>query len=244
MTNQESGAESTAATAPRPSISWELVGILAVLAVFLIMFLIWVTSPSEEAGEALQAPEETTLASPLGLEAGLTDEGRPYLGSPDSVTVVYEFADFNCASSAEFAREGAGQLQSDYLAEAKAQLVWVNLPQLGPASEDAARAAICASDEGRFWDLHDWFFANQGSDGLSPFSREGLEQIAGELGLDWPALDECMGSPETGERLQADRDLAAQHGIDATPSFLVGDEVVVGPDMEALGEVLDKYAEM
>jgi protein-disulfide isomerase len=224
------------------ALSWELVGILAVLAVFLVMFLIWITSPSADGG--LEPPGELTLASSLGLAAGVTDDGRPFLGSPDAPVTFHEFGDFQCPDCRDFAQESLSEIESGYLATGAARMVWVNLPLRGEESDRAAMAAICATDQDRFWDLHDWLFANQSEGPESGnLSRDGLVELATEAGLDAEGFEVCLDDPATAERLEADRTLAAENGVGGTPSFLVGDQLVEGHDVPSLREALDVATE-
>ncbi len=226
-------------TTQRRGVSWEILGILAVVAVFLIMFLIWALSPGDETG--VQLPDEMTLSSELGLQAGLTEEGRPYLGDPEAATTVYEFGDFGCTGSAEFANVFAHSIHQDYLVGGSAKLVWVNLPLLGEESRETAKAAICAADEGRFWDLYDTIFYNQGDE---PLDMDTLSEMVEAVGLDWSIVEDCMSSDDTSARLVADEDLATEKGITSTPTFVVGDEIVVGNEIGDLRLILDSTAEM
>ncbi len=222
----------------RRGISWELVGILAVLAIFLIGFLYSRLTPG--AGGGLTPPTEFTLGADLGLETGVTEEGRPYLGSADAPVVFYEFGDFQCASCRDFALKSAAEIKVDYLATGQARLVWVNSPFHGDESDDAARAAICATDQDRFWDLHDWLFANQTAlSNSGAFSRDNLIEMAERVGMDQAEFTACMDDPGTQERMLADEDLGAENGVNSTPSFMIGDRLVAGNELDELREVLD-----
>ena len=222
----------------RRGIAWELVGILAVVAVFLVGFLIWAASP--ERGAELQPPEAQTLDPELNLESGLMEDGRPYVGAADAAVTVYEFGDFQCAHCGQFVREEAAQIKADYLASGKARLVWVNFPIYGDESDQTAKVAICASEQGRFWDVHDWLFANQPSVPESGgFSNERLDQIAAAVGLDTTALESCLADPATADRLQADKDFGNENSVGSTPSFLVGERLVVGGDITELRAAMD-----
>lgn len=222
----------------RRGIAWELVGLLAVVAVFLVGFLIWVASP--DGADELKPPEVQTLGSELNLESGLTEDGRPYLGAADAAVTVYEFADFQCSHCGQFTREQAVEIKRDYLATGKASLIWVNYPVFGDESDQAAKFAICASEQGRFWDAHDWLFANQATVPEShSFSSERLDQIGQEVGMDLTALQACVADPATADRLQADKDFGNENSVGSTPSFLVGERLIVGADIPELRAAMD-----
>jgi protein-disulfide isomerase len=63
--------------------------------------------------------------------------------------------------------------------------------------------------------------------------------MAGQLALDVDAFTACMDASETEALVQADREFAQERGIESTPSFLVGDTIVVGNDIASLREALD-----
>jgi protein-disulfide isomerase len=227
------------ATTQRPSISWELVGIIAVLSVFLIMGLIWITAPSE--GEGIGPPEQTTLTSDIILDAGIDENGRPYLGKQIATTAFYLFGDLTDPAIAEFNDGPFEKIKGDYLAPGLAKMIWVHHPT-GVDSERAARAAICATDQFRFWDTYDWLIANQPPED-DELTESELQEIVERIGLDWMAIQTCMASPGTDELIQNDRDMADEMGVVTSPIFLIGDELI-GMDIEQLRQALDAETEM
>jgi protein-disulfide isomerase len=210
------------------------------LAVFLVMFLIYLTSPSAH-GE-FEAPAAMTLGGELNLDSGTTEAGRPYLGSPEAEVTFYEFGDFQCPHCGRYAREQADEIEADYLATGKARMVWVNHP-IFDGSETVAKMALCAADRGAFWDLHDWLFANQSSvAGSGNLSRERLPMLAEKVGLDWTELEGCIDDPATQERLDADMEFGTENGVGSTPTFLIGERLVEGNQIEELRDALDSAA--
>jgi len=244
-------------------VSWELVGIVALLAIFGVGILIWAatsaggisppefsslnpaTGPVKEpagTGTPGSEIEQADDAAPAAeLPAGVTEDGRPYLGSADAKVTIYEFADFQCPHCKQFTVEDSKEIKLDYLATGKAKLVFVNFPFLGDESVQSAQAAVCANEQGKFWGMHDWLFANQALvENNGGFSRNRLRQMAEGLGLDTTVFDTCMDDPATKERVIKDRDYGGKLGVDATPSFLIDDNLLKGPKMESLREGIDK----
>lgn len=248
----------------RGGISWELVGIVGLLAVFGIGFLVWasggdsgaIAEPTVRsllpaaavAGEL--AGEGTPVAggqdaAPTGIErpSGVDEDGRPYIGKEDAPVTVYEFADFQCPHCKAFTLDDAPVIKADYVDKGVVKLVFVNFPFMGDESNQAARAALCGSEQGKFWDMHDWLFANQAElSNTGGFSRDRLGEIAENAGLDVEAFKACLEDPAIIDRAKADRDFGGQVGVDSTPSFLINEQLLAGPNLLSLREAIDQAA--
>jgi protein-disulfide isomerase len=223
----------------RRGISWELLGLLAVLAIILVGGLIWLASPG--ASDEVQAPELTTLDPELDLSSGTTEEGRPYLGEAGAPVTVYEFADFQCPHCKEFWRSGAEEIARDYVAPGDARVEWVSVAFSGDESTEASKAGVCAGEQGEFWTMHDWLFANQGTlANTGSFSRERVLEMAAQAGLDTISFEACLDDPATAEAVRAGERFASENGVNSTPTFLVNDTIVAGADVDALREALDE----
>jgi 2-hydroxychromene-2-carboxylate isomerase len=61
-----------------------------------------------------------------------------------------------------------------------------------------------------------------------PYTHEGLSDLGAALGLDPERLAQDAGGEEVNAILDANRRLAASIGVDGTPSFVIGDLLVVG----------------
>lgn len=94
-----------------------------------------------------------------------------------------------------------------------------NHPQAAPAAE----AALCAHDQGKFWDYHDTIFENQAT--LSPAN---LKQFAADLGLDAGAFNECFDAGTFRGDVQEDYLAGGRLGVNATPAFFVNGRFLSG----------------
>ena len=210
-------------------VSWELVGIVAILGIFVVGGIYWVAQ-SGSGGDALVAPMYFAVDPDSPIETGSTDDGRPYMGQADAPVTIYEFADFQCPHCRDYSRGAGEEVKRDLIESGKARLVWVNFPILGDESVQAAKAALCAHEQDQFWTFHDWLFANQSVQRNSgAFSEERLLQIAALIdGLDAAEFETCMSDSAIAERVQADQAMGTENAVSQTPSFLVGDQVVGG----------------
>jgi protein-disulfide isomerase len=230
------------AESKRGGFSWELLGMLAVLAILLVGGIVWAVWPS--AGDEPLPPDHVTLDPALDVPTGVTDDGYPYLGSPDAGLKVYEFGDFECRRCKEFAEGDSDTLVAEYVAPGDVQLVWVGLGLTGEGSRSAAKAGVCAAEQGQFWPMHDWLFANQSSvAGGAEFADDRLLAMADGAGLDVEAFSECLHDPATDERVNEAESLATEKGATGAPSFLVGGTLIEGADLDALREAIDAALE-
>lgn len=81
----------------------------------------------------------------------------------------------------------------------------------------AAEATHCASEQGKYWEMHAHLFAHQNA--LSPTDLPGYAQA---LGLDVPAFQKCVESGRYAEAIRKDVADAQQAGFTGTPSFALG----------------------
>jgi protein-disulfide isomerase len=110
--------------------------------------------------------------------------------------------------------------------------VFKELPVLGEDSVRAARAALAAERQGRYPPFH---FALMTSDDLSP---EAIRRLATEVGLDPDQLEQDMDAPEIQEAIDANYRLAQELGIEGTPAFVIGEELIPGAVDKARLEAL------
>jgi protein-disulfide isomerase len=106
----------------------------------------------------------------------------------------------------------------------------------GEKAQKAAEASECARDQGKFWEYHDVLFANQDN-----LDIDDLKQYAADLGLDTAKFNACLDNGDKADVVQADVDEGSALGISGTPTFVIGDIVVVGArpfsDLQAVIEI-------
>ncbi len=90
------------------------------------------------------------------------------------------------------------------------------LPMHGQAMK-ASEAALCAGDQGKFWEMHEKIFANQRA-----IASAELVKNAEVLGLDTTKFKECLDSGKHAEEIKKRMAEGQKAGITGTPAFLVG----------------------
>ena len=152
----------------------------------------------------------------------------PAAGSPEAKVTMVEFSDYTCPFCAQFALWTLPRIERNYIETGKVRLVFRSLPIHGDRSRKAAEAALCAHEQGRFWEYHDRLFAASLAGERGAFTPEGLLSIAGELGLDGEEFERCLGSDRYEQAIEEDIAAAERLGVEGTPTFFINGRKLVG----------------
>jgi protein-disulfide isomerase len=117
------------------------------------------------------------------------------------------------------------------------RVVLKEFPILTKGSEQAARVALAARNQGKYWELHRALYAATGQ-----VDEASALRAAEKLGLNIQRLKTDINAPEITNEIEGNRRLAAKLGIQGTPYFLIGDRTVPGAP-ENLLEILTKHVE-
>lgn len=162
------------------------------------------------------------------------------MGDPNAPVTVIEFGDFQCPACGQFARFVEPELIQDYVATGKVLFKYHIMAFIGEESREAAEAALCARDQGKFWEMHTALFHNQVGENDGAFSSERLEEIARSVNLDMAQFNQCMDENTYEDEVMQSAEEAVEQKIQSTPSFLVNGELVVGGDYARLREAIDE----
>jgi protein-disulfide isomerase len=94
------------------------------------------------------------------------------------------------------------------------------------ASYRAANAALCAGEQGHFWDYHDTLYANQLSESALLFTDARLESMAENLKLNMTAFNQCYQAKKYASVVQNDIAQGQKLNITGTPSVFVNGNLV------------------
>ncbi|MFN4182011.1 MAG: DsbA family protein [bacterium] len=151
----------------------------------------------------------------------------PVMGNPSAKIVVVEFSDFQCPFCARFFSQTYPSLKKKYVDTGKVKMVFKDLPlPIHPAAFQAALAAQCALEQGKFWEMHDRIFYNQAM--LTPRDTNVLQSFASAIGLNIGDFRRCLEAEKYKKEVQEDMQEASSLGINGTPTFVVGREVSRG----------------
>jgi protein-disulfide isomerase len=150
-------------------------------------------------------------------------------GSPDAPLWVIEVSDFQCPYCKQWHDETYAAFRDQYVKTGKVRLAYVNFPLASHTyAWPAAQAAMCAGVQGKFWPMHDGLFATQARwEVMSPPTAV-FDSLAQANGLEMSRWRDCVRAELMKPLIQADRDRASRAGVDATPSFIIGDKILAG----------------
>ncbi len=140
---------------------------------------------------------------------------------------VIAYSDFGCSHCRDWAQNQEKQLRADYEGTGKVRYEYKSQNVGGTPTRDAANAAECAADQGKFWDYHDALFSRQGT-AANPFTKPLLKRYAAELGLDSAKFDPCVDQDLHYDKVRSDEREATSKGVDSTPTFFVNGKKIMG----------------
>ena len=154
-------------------------------------------------------------------------------GPVDAPMTLVEYGDFECPFCAK-ATGAARELRERFGDDLRYVFRHLPLPDVHPHAELAARAAVAADRQGRFWDMHDLLFRHQ-----DELEFEDLVGYAADLELDVEQFVRTIDDEQTARRIRADVASAEASGARGTPTFFIGDRRHTGPyDAETLATEL------
>jgi protein-disulfide isomerase len=151
--------------------------------------------------------------------------GSPSKGAPDAPITIVEWADFECPAC-----KAASPVLDQVVAENKdVRLVFKNFPlDIHQNAELAARAAVAADAQGKFWEMHKLMF-----DSTVPLVEATLLKFAQDLGLDLEQFKASLRSEATADRVAQDRKHGEEVKLRATPTVFVNGRLFeYGVDMK------------
>jgi protein-disulfide isomerase len=149
-----------------------------------------------------------------------------HLGDPNAPVKVDAYEDFRCSGCLIFIQNFEPLIIQNYVETGKVYYTFHNFIVIDnhdgtDASLRSANAALCADEQGRFWDYHDTLFANQVTENAALFTDARLATMAQNLKLDMTAFDQCFKARKYAGDIQKDIDQARTLGVTGTPSIFV-----------------------
>jgi len=170
------------------------------------------------------ADTEKAKAAVAANAATLFDSSRQVvLGNPKGDVTLVEFFDYNCGFC-----KGALPAMIDLLKDdTKLKVVLKEFPVLGPGSVEAAKVAVAVRMQDKtgkkYLDFHQKLLGGRGK-----ADKARALAVAKEVGMDMAKIEKDMASDEARLSLEESLKLAETLGLNGTPSYVVGDDVVVG----------------
>ena len=178
--------------------------------------ILWITigRPAvPQAPASAQAAGELVESTTWRLPASGTLGSTP----PGAKVVLIEFSDFECPFCRRYSRETFPNVKRAFIDSGKIAYVFRNYPldAIHPKARNLAVSAMCAGEQGRFWEVHQLLF------GASEHLQPSAADLTKRLSLDQTLYTECLGTAHA--KLQEEVVESRELGISSTPTFLLGE---------------------
>jgi protein-disulfide isomerase len=194
-----------------------------------------------EVQQALEAKQEKLQAERLkvAMKENAAEIFRsptaPIVGNPKGDVTVVEFFDYNCG----YCKKALPDLAKLVERDKNVKVVLKEFPILSKGSEETAKVALAAKLQGKYWEFHRAMLTTPGT-----ATEASSLRVAEKAGLDMARLKRDIDAPEVKKELEDTRALAQRMGIQGTPYFLVGDQVIPGAPDGLADVLLQKVAEI
>ena len=164
-------------------------------------------------------------------EAGVAKNAEAIFKSPRGVTVgpkdgdvtMVEFFDYNCG----YCKRAMNDMMELMKSDPKLKVVLKEFPVLGPGSVEAAQVGVAVRMQDasgkKYLDFHQKLLNGKGQ-----ADKARAMAAAKDAGLDMARLEKDLASPEVRATLEENFKLAEAMGMNGTPSYVIGKQVVIG----------------
>ena len=167
------------------------------------------------------------LTNPLPPVFDVATAGYPSKGNPKAKVTLVEFADYQCPHCKK-----AGAVVKNLLKKYgdQLQVVYRDFPvNSSGISRKVAEAAVCADQQGRFWDFHDLAFERQ-----NYLKAVKSSMLAEQLGLDMDKFNACYAEEATKAKVTTSLEEGNRLGLTGTPTFFInGRQLHIHGELEA-----------
>jgi protein-disulfide isomerase len=162
----------------------------------------------------------------------LTDS--PMRGKKDAPVTIVEFSDYQCpfcARAEPLMEEALQKFPNDV------RFVYKQFPltSIHPFALGAAKAALAAGKQGKYWEMHKKLFDNDRA--LTP---DDLKKYAGEIGLDVAKWEKDMDSKEVQDQISQEQAQARAAGVRGTPTIFIGGRQLQNRSIDGIKDLIDE----
>lgn len=150
------------------------------------------------------------------------------LGKSDAPVTLVEFGDYQCTFCTKFFKETESTLVDRYVNTGKLKIIFRDFVINGRESQNAAEAAECAGEQGKYWDYHNRLFSERRGYNVGVFKEDNLKRFASDLGLDAGQFEACYETGKYRQEIAKDTQDAARFGGTGTPTFFINGQKLVG----------------
>jgi protein-disulfide isomerase len=176
-----------------------------------------------EKRQAVAEAEKSKAAVKNNAQALFDSSHQVVVGNPQGDVTLVEFFDYNCG----YCKRALADMMELIKDDGKLRVVLKEFPVLGPGSVEAAQVAVAVRMQDKsgkkYLDFHQRLLGGRGQ-----ADRAKALAAAKEAGFDMARLERDLASPEVKATLDESMKLADQLGVNGTPSYVVGNDLVIG----------------
>ena len=205
-----------------------IMGVIALIAIVIVGTAIIAGNLTSSTSSTLPVVSST---KPIPVNP---DPSFPAWGPADAPIKIQEFIDYQCPACGNYNKNFEAGVIEAFAKTNKVRYEIKFFPFLetnqagGRESRDPAQAAMCALEQGKFWQMHNSLFENQAGENRGGFSKARLKDIAAKVGLDKTQFDTCLDSNRHEATVLAGLNGARDAKVQSTPSFVINGKLFPG----------------
>lgn len=198
------------------------IGVGAVIGIALIILILGqvekTATPTQDASFTVTPAKGNMTQASINF---LVDNVSSILGSKDAPITMIEFGDYQCFYCNKFYHTIEPDIVKNYINTGKVRMVFKDFVIIGQDSVNAAHAAHCAQEQGKFWEYHDALYDNWAGENTGWASTNNLMNFAKKVGLDGNQFSSCMSQSKYLPTIQGSMSDAKGLGLTGTPDFFI-----------------------
>ncbi len=192
--------------------NWYVIGGVIIVGAIVLFGLLYL---------AMREPETQTLSE----FCDAADGNCIVEGASDAPVTMVEISDFGCSHCRNFHQETASTLKGEFVDTGLVR--WIVMPYaLSSATVPASNAALCANEQGQFFEFSDALFNIEPVE--QALLRDSFIQVGQEIGLDGNSFEQCLVDGRYNNTISTNQQAASQAGVNSTPTFFVNDQIIRG----------------
>jgi len=189
-----------------------MIGVLGVVVVAIVVVVIFAVTKGSSKKAPVVAP-----AAANGPGGSFTTGTGPVL--------VEQYGDFQCPHCEEWFKTVEPTVQN-LASQNKITFAFHNFPFIGDESFTMANAAACASDAGKFWQMHDYLYNHQAGENSGFWTTDQLQAALETVGANTPATEACVKNHKYSAWVKQQASDAAKRQVTATPTVFVNNQLI------------------
>ena len=168
--------------------------------------------------ERLTTPQQQPQTAPQPATARVTNLTGYVMGRADAPLTMVEFTDLQCPFCRQYMLTSFDEIKKNWIDTGKLRYISRDFPlDFHPQAMPAARAARCAGEQGKFWEMRLGLMRN-----ANLLTADYIAKTASDLKIDGKSFAACAASTKFDADIQAEIREGTALGVGGTPTFVMG----------------------